>query len=54
MNLPQVNFADYGFSKQNKFLSKTCNQFNMKEKLFGIFKTHNIHKRKEKGAGFAA
>ncbi len=27
---------------------------NMKEKLFGIFKIHNIHKRKEKGAGVAA
>ncbi len=42
MNLQQVDFADYGFSKQNKLFQKTCNRFNTKEKLFGIFKVHNI------------
>ncbi len=43
MNLQQVDFADYGFSKQNKlFFQKTCNRFNTEERLFGIFKIHNI------------
>ena len=50
MNLPQVDFADSGFSKQNKLLStrkKGCSEYLR-------YITYSIHKRKEKGAGVAA
>lgn len=56
MNLPQVDFADYGFSKQNKLFQKTCNRFNTKKGCSEYLRyiTYSIHKRKEKGAGVAA
>ena len=57
MNLQQVDFADYGFSKQNKLFSKkrvidSTRKKGCSEYLRYI--TYSIHKRKEKGAGVAA
>lgn len=56
MNLQQVDFADYGFSKQNKLFQKRVIDSTRKKGCSEYLRyiTYSIHKRKEKGAGVAA